>query len=456
MPTLLSIDSQIAKYLLGDLAPDESRQIEDSLLFDHNLRRELETAEEELIAAYVVGMLREEDQVKFETNFLPSEERARKLKFAKAWLEKSVSTCPDLTPPLYRYILGDMAPGAADEVEQKLLFDAHYRGQLETAEDELLMAYFENTLPEHERGLFEVNYFINDQMVRKLRFAHIMCEYVKRASVASSPDAENAAANRRRRALHWLFKPFGLSLGARHIALPVWQPLMAALIAIIGFIIWMSLHQSAIDRGLLALSAAYAEGRPVEARLTGFDYTPYQAGQNGNGAVCDRHKRDEAFSLIIGYVAESRSAAAYHAFGKFYLTDKDFDEAIRCFEIALQNNVGDAKLRNDFAVALMERAKARNPGQSTGEDFTGALEHLHRAIELDGSLLEAHFNLALYHQYRTLWRTAEEDWKRYLEKDSQSPWAEEARNNLTKVTEKIQKVGESRTHLRRMRRRAPV
>jgi hypothetical protein len=181
MLALLSLGSPMARYLLGDLTPDESRRIEDAILFDHNLRRELETAEEELIAAYVVGMLRGEDRVKFETDFLSSEERTRKLKFAKAWYEKSGSTCPDLTPPLRRYILGDMAPDEADEVEQKLLFDGHYRGQLEATEDELLMAYFEDTLPGYERELFEVNYFINDRIVRKLRFAHIMREYVKRA-----------------------------------------------------------------------------------------------------------------------------------------------------------------------------------------------------------------------------------------------------------------------------------
>ena len=190
MLALLSRESQMAQYLLGDLTPDESRRIEDAILFDHSIKRELESAEEELIAGYVVGMMRREDRVKFETDFLTSEERTRKLMFAKAWYEKSRSTCPDLTPQLHRYILGDLAPGEADEVEQKLRFDRHYRRQLEAAEDELLIAYFEDTLPGYERELFEVNYFINDRIVRKLRFAHIMREYVKRASVAPPLAAE--------------------------------------------------------------------------------------------------------------------------------------------------------------------------------------------------------------------------------------------------------------------------
>jgi tetratricopeptide (TPR) repeat protein len=189
----------------------------------------------------------------------------------------------------------------------------------------------------------------------------------------------------------------------------------------------------------------------VEARLTGFGYAAYPAGQNGGPVKSNLYKRDEAFSLIIGQVSEKESSAAYYALGDLYLTDKDFNGAIKCFETALRDNQNDAKLHNDLAVALMEREKARanNPGQSTGEGFAEALEHIHRAIELDGSLLEGRFNLSLCHQYQTLWRTAEEDWKSYLEKDSGSPWTEEARDNLTKVTETIKRAGGNRESLYR-------
>jgi anti-sigma-K factor RskA len=186
MPALLSRGSQLAQYLLGNLTLDESRRIEEAMLFDPNLSREVETAEEELIAAYVVGRMRGEDRLKFETNFLSSDERTRKLKFAKAWFENGESACPDLTSPLHRYVLGDMTQDEVVEVEEKLNFDKNYRGQLESAEDELLVAYFHETLPDYERELFEVNYLVNDRIVRKLRFAHIMREYVKRASAVAS------------------------------------------------------------------------------------------------------------------------------------------------------------------------------------------------------------------------------------------------------------------------------
>jgi hypothetical protein len=71
-------------------------------------------------------------------------------------------------------------------MEQKLISDESCRRQLESAEDELLVAYFHEILPHYERELFEVNYLVNDRIVPKLRFAHIMREYVKRASAAAS------------------------------------------------------------------------------------------------------------------------------------------------------------------------------------------------------------------------------------------------------------------------------
>lgn len=208
MHALLSLVSPIVRYLLGDLAPYESRQIEEEALSDHHRRREIETAEEELIAAYVVGRLLGQDRLKFDTYFLSSDERARKLAFARAWVETDGSNYPDFTSPFHRYLLGAMTSSEADELEEKLNIDGHYSGELEAAEDELLMSYFHNMLPQYQRELFEDNYLtlISDELLYKLRFAHIMCEYVKQSSSVASLTAEKVLGDRRGWALRWLFK----------------------------------------------------------------------------------------------------------------------------------------------------------------------------------------------------------------------------------------------------------
>lgn len=227
MPTLLSRDSKIARYLLADLTPNESRRIQESAVHDYHFGREIEAAEEELIAAYVVGALRGQDRCKFETFFFTPDHRRRKLKFAKAWVETGGAACPDLKSPFHQYLLGQMTLDEADEFEETFLNKGHQLDQLGAAEDDLLMAYFHGRLPKYQRELFETNFlpFKSDGMLGKLRFAHIMCEYMKQGRGGRT---------------QWLFKPIGLSLGNRHISWPVWQPLVAWLILAFGILVWSS------------------------------------------------------------------------------------------------------------------------------------------------------------------------------------------------------------------------
>lgn len=455
MPALLSLDSQMARCLLDYLTPDERRQIEDALLLDHNLRRELEIAEEELIAAYVVGILRGEDRVRFETYFLSTEERVRKLKFAKAWFEKCGSTYPDLTSPLHRYALGDLPRDEEIKVEERLGVDPDYREQFETVKAELLMAYVHERLPQHERELFDANCASSDRICpiedlkgRTLRFAHIMRKYVGRVGTVTSLTAEQAAAGWRR-APQWLFKPIGL---------PVWQPLTAAVIATLIVIVWLSFfHQSALDRGLLGLSAAYAEGRPFEARISDFDGV-YSRERGGDSVNYKQQVRDDAAHLITSVTAgkKNKTAREYYALGKLYLTDRNFDKAADHFDLALKQEDRNAKFYNDLAVTLMIKEQETKPGESTGENYAEALEYLHRAIGLDDSLLEAHFNRALCREYQMLWRQAAHDWRQYLERDPNSRWAEEARNHLRAIEDLVKTTAENRERLRQEFREAAL
>lgn len=200
MPPLLFMSSPNAQYLLGDLTPDESQRIEKAMPFDYRLRRELETAEEELIAAYVVGTLRGQDRSKFETFFLTTDHRRRKLKFAEAWVETSGAACPDLNSPFHRYLLGQMTLDEAEVFEETLINEGHRIDQLGAAEDDLLMGYFHGRLPKYQRELFETNFLPlkSDGMLGKVRFAQIMFEY-QQVSVAQSMTPKNAVGAGRRR-----------------------------------------------------------------------------------------------------------------------------------------------------------------------------------------------------------------------------------------------------------------
>jgi len=438
--------------LLGEATDEEKREVEERSLVDEDYGEMLRETEPDLMAAYVSRHLTLDKRERFEKHFLNSEERLKKLALAAALYERAEAGPARFRNPddhLRRYLLGELSPDEEVKVEERLLTDDGYKKRLETAEQGLIADYVREDLTEAEREMFEKHFLRFDGREEKLRFAEVVCEYYEYVQwLEAQGDSSSRWFDLLRR---WLAEPVSLSAGHRSVSRPIWQSLAA--VSALGLVVlaWASFfHQTAITRGLNYLHEAYAQERPVEARLTGFSYAKYPAGQNVNVIASDRLKRDEAFNLIFGKAVDEKTPTAYHALGKLYLTDKDFNEAVKCFQIALQNDANDAKLRNDLAVALMERGKekSKNADYSAGDDLADALEHLRRAIELDSSLLEAQFNLSLCHQYQSLWRTAEEDWKRYLEKDSGSPWAEEARKNLEKVTERIKRGGEDRENIR--------
>ena len=69
------------------------------------------------------------------------------------------------------------------------------------------------------------------------------------------------------------------------------------------------------------------------------------------------------------------------------------------------------------------------------ENLVKANEEFSKAIELDKNLLDAYFNQALCLQKMPGSPQAKEAWQKYLELDSTSKWAEEARENLKTLEE---------------------
>jgi CHAT domain-containing protein len=137
----------------------------------------------------------------------------------------------------------------------------------------------------------------------------------------------------------------------------------------------------------------------------------------------------------------SVSATGIPPIGKFYLAEKRFDQAIEQFESVLKETPQDAAAENDVGAALFEFSKLeafRNQAAESMRHQAESFEHFSRALELRPGYLEALFNLALCKERMLLRDQAAEDWGRYLQLDSTSKWADEARQHL----EQIQKTGQ--------------
>ncbi len=302
--------------------------------------------------------------------------------------------------------------------------EPEYSEELDLLVDEIIEQYLAGEFQGEELEQVRSYFFRSDVRKEQLRFAIALKERQPSAAVAagstSTVTAVTAMPPPKRSATAYLAIAaiFVVALG-------------------VGFTIWRAIYsRSDLDRGLVAFNAAYDEERPVEPRLSSLKYAPLPNQRGGNARV-NYVQRDLAATLLLKAVAEKPSAASHNALGQYYLAERQFDKAIDQFNAALALDPNDARSHFDLGAALIEKGKLDQGGKGI-EDFSRSLEHLNKGLQLDNSSLEGYFNRALAYQYMSLASEAEAAWKNYLEKDSTSPWAEEARRKL-KTLEESQK-----------------
>jgi hypothetical protein len=97
-PKKLSTDRQdMRDYLLGTLPPDRQTVLEERILGDQGVYEELMAVEDELIDQYVAGSLSKLEQHRFETHFLITPERQKKLGFGRL-LKRYLNDRPAAAP----------------------------------------------------------------------------------------------------------------------------------------------------------------------------------------------------------------------------------------------------------------------------------------------------------------------------------------------------------------------
>ncbi len=182
---------------------------------------------------------------------------------------------------------------------------------------------------------------------------------------------------------------------------------------------------------LAELKSIYNKERPTETRISEFDYAPLVVTR-GEAEEREKNKLRRIENGLIEAVEKNPSAENHHALGVFYLTQRKFGEAIDELGKAVKLNEKDARIRNDSGSAYFELAKS-GAKEIKLENLARANEEFSKAIEFDQNYLPALFNKALCLQELDLPQQAKEAWGKYLEKDANSKWADEARKNLEKI-----------------------
>jgi CHAT domain-containing protein/tetratricopeptide (TPR) repeat protein len=344
----------------------------------------------------------------------------------------------ELQKDLRRYLLGQLDDQTAEAFEKEFLLKDEIFDELLAAEDELIEDYLAETLTVEDRRALENHFLSTPDRLDQLRFGRTFRQYLSRegpvisGEVSSSVDLAPADAQppipSKTKSFTWWTSPQAFFASS-------WRAVaFAAVVLAVGFGAWyLFIHKSAVNEGLLALNSAYREQRPLESRISSFDYAPYVVTRGPGDERIDRNKLSRAELTLLNELETKPSPAVHHALGKVYLAKKDFDKAIDEFNESLKGDPNNAQTYSDLGAAWLEKAKLSLQVSRDGNGLEGlarSLEYLQKALELKPDLLPALFNRAICHEQMGLLAQAEDDWREYLQLDSVSPWAVEARQKL--------------------------
>lgn len=315
------------------------------------------------------------------------------------------------------YLLGRVADEATlGQIEDQLFADEEFYSEVALAEDGLINDYVLGRLNDSDAGSFELSLQYNPER----RFKVDLTQALKAKALA-----REASSPGRQPSFFDSVKAF--------FRQPQYAGAFAILlIVVIGSVIYFGRKQSTDD--LAELRSIYQQSRPTETRLSEFGYAPFTELRGASEPAHQSRLRRIENNLIESTEADA-NAETRHALAVVNLTQRRFDEAIKEFEAALKLAPASARIHNDLGVAHFERSKTVAKEKNL-EDLAQSLERFARATELDSNFLEALFNKALATEAMGLSREAKRLWTSYLEKDSSSPWADEARRHLSEIESK--------------------
>lgn len=311
------------------------------------------------------------------------------------------------------YLLGRVSDETTLEGLEDLLFtNEEFCSQVALAEDEIINDYVCGRLDHADAESFRATLPADAERRFELELAQALRERALARNLKTAEDKPSFFAS-----LKSFFR----------------QPMYAGafavlLIAVMGLAIYLTRRGNPDE--LAELRSIYQQSRPTETRISEFGYAPLTQLRGAPESV-EKNRLRRIENSLIEATEKKPNAQTLHALGVFYLTQHDYQKAIKEFEAALKF-ADNAKIHNDLGAAHFERAKTE-PEEKRLEDLAQSLEEFTNATKLDGNLLEALFNKSLALQELGMSHEAKDSWTLYLQKDQSSPWAEEARKNLTLI-----------------------
>lgn len=331
------------------------------------------------------------------------------------------------------YLLGTLKDDITFErIELQSMTDDKYTAEINMAENELIEQYLDGELSSEDSAHFVNHFLASPERRQEVR----LTENLRRISAetrASVPQAKRG----------WFDRTSYFSIGRLRFAA------FALVVIVAGLGIWrFAIYQSDVDKGLAHLRTAYRGQRVMEPRITALpDHRPFEETRGAAPTVVDPRSHDLAERYILDAAQGSPDGQSLHALGLLYLTDKKYDRALQEFNAALALTPNDASLQGDAGAAYLEIARVESSKSVDGgrdgarvlEHLNASLKHLDTAILLAPKMAEARFNRAICLTLLGVAEQAKQAWREYLQLDSTSEWADEARTRLAALEGKSMK-----------------
>jgi CHAT domain-containing protein len=309
------------------------------------------------------------------------------------------------------YLLGRvMDEPMLENIEDKLFADEEFCSHVALVEDWLINEFVRGHLNEADRQSFHSTLANDSERLLKVELTRALVEKAHIRDAQAAPE-----------------KPPFFAMFGQLLRQPKYAGAFAViLIAAVVFAVYLTRRGGSND--LAELRSIYRQARPTETRISDFDYAPYNQ-LRGAPEAAEQTRLRRIENNLIEATEKHGDAKSFQALGIFYLTQQNYESAIKQLGAALKLSPQDATIHNDLGSAYFAMAKSKSRDMRL-EDLARSLEEFTRATEIDRNLLAALFNNSLALQELGMKRQAKESWTLYLEKDPTSQWAEEARKNL--------------------------
>ncbi len=311
------------------------------------------------------------------------------------------------------YLLGRVSDETTLEGIEELLFtDGEFCSQVELMEDGIINDYVLGLLNGADAESFRATLAADPE--RSARVA--LTQALREKALASKSTITHD-------------KPSLLAALAAFLRQPKYAGAFAVLlIAVVVLTVYFSRKNKPDE--LAELRSIYQQTRPTETRISEFGYAPLEQ-LRGPTEPSNQNRLRRLYNNLFDATEQTPNAQTHHALGVFFLTQQQYPDAITAFQNALKF-ADRAEIHNDLGVAHFELAQTGDQLKRV-EELGLSYEEFTKATELDPNLLEALFNKSLALQKLSMPREAKQSWTIYLQKDSSSPWADEARRNLARI-----------------------